>query len=64
MNLLCAVNVSTQPLKSLPDIQSSDHAVSILKELANKGSGQVKWHAHFTLAKFIDNIILNCEEKF
>nr|XP_039260210.1 iduronate 2-sulfatase-like isoform X2 [Styela clava]XP_039260211.1 iduronate 2-sulfatase-like isoform X3 [Styela clava] len=33
MNLLCAVNVSTQPEKTLPDIQSSDHAVEILKQL-------------------------------
>lgn len=32
MNLLCAVNVFTQPEATLPDIQSSDHAVDMIKE--------------------------------
>lgn len=32
MNLLCPVDVSTQPEQSLPDIQSSDHAVQMLQQ--------------------------------
>ena len=41
MNLLCPVDVSTQPEGSLPDIQSSEHAVVMLKEFQADSSEQV-----------------------
>ena len=31
VNLLCPVDVNSQPEKTLPDIQSSSHAVDMLK---------------------------------
>ncbi|CAK8686411.1 unnamed protein product [Clavelina lepadiformis] len=40
MNLLCPVDVSTQPEGSLPDIQSSEHAVDMLKEFQADSSEQ------------------------
>ncbi len=33
-NLLCPVNISTQPLGSLPDIQNADHALEIFQNLS------------------------------
>ena len=41
VNLLCPVDVSTQPEGSLPDIQSSEHAVDMLKEFQADSSEQV-----------------------
>lgn len=35
-NLLCAVNVSTQPLKILPDMESAEEAVRLMKSRANE----------------------------
>lgn len=34
-NLLCAVNVTEQPGGTLPDLESTDEAVSLLKSRAN-----------------------------
>uniref|UniRef100_H2YQV4 Iduronate 2-sulfatase n=1 Tax=Ciona savignyi TaxID=51511 RepID=H2YQV4_CIOSA len=34
MNLLCPVNVSTQPEHSLPDIQSTEHALQMIKSFS------------------------------
>ena len=41
MNLLCPVNVLTQPESTLPDIQSSDHAVEMIKKFESSGNKQV-----------------------
>jgi len=38
MNLLCPVDVAQQPEGSLPDIQSADHAVEMLKSLSTRDS--------------------------
>ncbi|XP_078483511.1 iduronate 2-sulfatase-like [Ciona intestinalis] len=38
MNLLCPVNVTTQPEHSLPDIQSAGHAVEMLQKFSNNKS--------------------------
>lgn len=38
MNLLCAVNVFTQPEATLPDIQSSDHAVEVIQKFKQSGT--------------------------
>jgi len=38
VNLLCAVNVTSQPQQSLPDIQSSEHAVETIKSMASSKS--------------------------
>ncbi|XP_033631667.1 iduronate 2-sulfatase-like isoform X2 [Asterias rubens] len=35
-NLLCPVNISTQPLGSLPDIQNTDHILEILQNISRK----------------------------
>lgn len=35
-NLLCAVNVSQQPMQTLPDIESTDEAMSFLRSRANR----------------------------
>ena len=41
MNLLCPVNVSTQPEGTLPDIQSAEHAIKMIKEFEANASQQV-----------------------
>ena len=35
-NLICPVNVTTQPGRSLPDIQTSQEAVTMLDRLSNQ----------------------------
>ena len=40
MNLLCPVDVPTQPEGTLPDIQSADHAVEFLKNMSTTPSEQ------------------------
>jgi iduronate 2-sulfatase len=40
MNLLCAVDVFTQPEGTLPDIQNAEHAVKFLKSRATTGNKQ------------------------
>lgn len=37
-NIICPVNVSEMPLKSLPDIQSTDHALELLQQFASRSS--------------------------
>lgn len=36
MNVVCPVNVSTQPEHTLPDIQSTQHAVQFIEKLSNE----------------------------
>lgn len=36
MNVVCPVNVSTQPEHTLPDIQSTQHAVQFLEKLSKE----------------------------
>lgn len=36
MNVVCPVNVSTQPEHTLPDIQSTQHAVKFIEKLSNE----------------------------
>lgn len=42
MNIVCPVNVTQMPGGSLPDIQSADHAISVLKNLSRKMEPQKK----------------------
>ncbi|XP_064638663.1 iduronate 2-sulfatase-like [Lineus longissimus] len=59
MNLLCAVDVSTQPEETLPDIQNAEHAVEFLKTRATMqdsepfflGLGLYKPHVPFKFPK-------------
>ena len=37
-NIICPVNVTEMPLKSLPDIQSTDHALDLLQQFASRSS--------------------------
>ena len=46
MNLLCAVNVSQQPEGSLPDIQSAEEAIKMLKQFQANSSQQVNRRMH------------------
>lgn len=36
MNVVCPVNVSTQPEQTLPDIQSTQHAVQFIEKLSKE----------------------------
>lgn len=36
MNVVCPVNVSTQPEHTLPDIQSTQHAVKFIEKLSKE----------------------------
>ena len=38
MNLLCPVNVSSQPEGTLPDIQSAEQAIKMIKEFQANAS--------------------------
>ncbi|XP_038055542.1 iduronate 2-sulfatase-like isoform X2 [Patiria miniata] len=48
-NLLCPVNVSTQPLGSLPDIQTTDHILEIFKSLSESRQEASAPHLPFFL---------------
>lgn len=41
MNILCAVDVSSQPEGTLPDLQSTKHAVQMIKEIQMNKTKQV-----------------------
>lgn len=40
VNLLCAVNVTTQPEQTLPDIQSTQHAIDMIRNLSYSQNSQ------------------------
>ncbi|XP_006814432.1 iduronate 2-sulfatase-like [Saccoglossus kowalevskii] len=50
MNLICPVDVKTQPEASLPDIQSTEYAIELLRNISQQQQQQTKGSQPFFLA--------------